>query len=159
MLQESYDTVANCYAMQGGAVSYAAAVATAFGVRSCIVTAASSDANLTVFEGHELHIVSTQETLTFEHTYTWWGEISSSDPIHHPQRKHSNLSSQGCRAASAWLTPSLHAAKCTCQTSLGLLYPRAVIATSFMNVNCYTCIGSAQLGLCSKPMHASNPHH
>ena len=60
--------------MQGGAISYAAAVATAFGVRSCIVTAASSDANLTVFEGHELHIVSTQETLTFEHTYTWWGE-------------------------------------------------------------------------------------
>lgn len=61
--------------MQGGAISYAAAVATAFGVKACIVTAASSDANLTVFEGHELHIVSTQDTLTFEHTYTWWGEL------------------------------------------------------------------------------------
>ncbi|DBA82503.1 TPA: hypothetical protein ACH3X2_000731 [Trebouxia sp. C0005] len=57
----------------GGAISYAAAVATAFGVKSCIVTAASSDANLTVFDGHELHIVSTEDTLTFEHTYTWWG--------------------------------------------------------------------------------------
>lgn len=75
MLQESHDTIAKCCAMQGGAISYAAAVATAFGVRSCIVTAASSDADLTVFEGHELHVVSTQETLTFEHTYTWWGEL------------------------------------------------------------------------------------
>ena len=63
--------------MQGGAISYAAAVATAFGVRSCIVTAASSDANLTVFDGHELHIVSTEDTLTFEHTYTWWGKLLS----------------------------------------------------------------------------------
>ena len=61
--------------LQGGAISYAAAVATAFGVRSCIVTAASSVVNLTVFDGHELHIVSTEETLTFEHTYTWWGKL------------------------------------------------------------------------------------
>lgn len=67
--------------VQVGAISYAAAVATAFGVKSCIVTAASSDANLTVFEGHELHIVSTQESLTFEHTYTWWGESLSISPV------------------------------------------------------------------------------
>lgn len=75
--QGSSIAVAKRYAVQGGAISYAAAVATAFGVKACIVTAASSDANLTVFEGHELHIVSTHETLTFEHTYTWWGEVQS----------------------------------------------------------------------------------
>ena len=73
------DTNAKECAMQGGAISYAAAVATAFGVKACIVTAASSDANLTVFEGHELYIVSTQDTLTFEHTYTWWGEPPFTD--------------------------------------------------------------------------------
>ncbi|KAK9805593.1 hypothetical protein WJX72_006726 [[Myrmecia] bisecta] len=57
----------------GGAISYAAAVASAYGVKACIVTAAGPDADLSVFEGHELLIVPTQKTLTFEHTYTWWG--------------------------------------------------------------------------------------
>lgn len=28
---------------------------------------------MSVFRGHELHRVATNETLTFEHTYTWWG--------------------------------------------------------------------------------------
>lgn len=37
-------------------------------------TAAGSDADLSVFEGHELYVVPTAATLTFEHTYTWWGE-------------------------------------------------------------------------------------
>lgn len=69
-----FSTHGHVYDLQGGAISYAAAVATAFGIKACIVTAAGSDANLTVFEGHELHVVSTQETLTFEHSYTWWGE-------------------------------------------------------------------------------------
>lgn len=92
---------------QGGAVAYAAAVASALGVRACVVTgtlqqtllirsngcacndmmdrrlvlsnamsalaAGSSDADMSVFRGHELHRVATTETLTFEHTYTWWG--------------------------------------------------------------------------------------
>lgn len=60
--------------MQGGAISYAAAVATAYGVKACIVTAAAADADLSAFGGHELHLVPTDHTLTFEHTYTWWGE-------------------------------------------------------------------------------------
>lgn len=41
------------------------------------MTTAGPDANLTVFDGHELHIVSAAETLTFEHSYTWWGELHS----------------------------------------------------------------------------------
>ncbi len=28
---------------------------------------------MSMFHGHELHRVATNETLTFEHTYTWWG--------------------------------------------------------------------------------------
>ena len=32
------------------------------------------DADLSVFKGHELHVVPSEKTLTFEHSYTWWGE-------------------------------------------------------------------------------------
>ena len=60
--------------MQGGAIAYAAAVASAYGVKACVVTAAGPDADLAVFSGHELHVVPTNSTLTFEHSYTWWGE-------------------------------------------------------------------------------------
>ena len=28
---------------------------------------------MSAFEGHDVHLVSTSETLTFEHSYTWWG--------------------------------------------------------------------------------------
>ena len=35
--------------------------------------AASEDADLSAFDGHDLHVVKSNETLTFEHTYTWWG--------------------------------------------------------------------------------------
>ncbi len=34
---------------------------------------AGPDADLSVFEGHELHVVPASSTLTFEHTYTWFG--------------------------------------------------------------------------------------
>lgn len=57
----------------GGAVSYAAAAARAYGIRACVVTVAGPDADLSVFEGHELHVVPSDSTLTFEHTYTWFG--------------------------------------------------------------------------------------
>ena len=62
--------------LQGGAIAYAAAVASAYGVKACVVTAAGPDADLAVFSGHELHVVPTNRTLTFEHSYTWWGESS-----------------------------------------------------------------------------------
>lgn len=35
--------------------------------------AGGSDADYSGFKGHDLHVVPTSETLTFEHTYTWWG--------------------------------------------------------------------------------------
>ncbi|PNH05104.1 hypothetical protein TSOC_008665 [Tetrabaena socialis] len=57
----------------GGAVSYAAAAARAYGIRACVVTVASADADLSVFDGHELHVVPAPSTLTFEHTYSWFG--------------------------------------------------------------------------------------
>lgn len=60
--------------LQGGAIGYAAAVASAYGVKACVVTAAGPDADLAVFSGHELHVVPTNSTLTFEHSYTWWGK-------------------------------------------------------------------------------------
>ena len=33
------------------------------------------------FRGHELHVVPTNSTLTFEHSYTWWGEDCRSPPV------------------------------------------------------------------------------
>lgn len=57
----------------GGAAAYAAAVLSAFGIRACIVTAAGEDADLSAFKEHDLHVVPSNATLTFEHTYTWWG--------------------------------------------------------------------------------------
>lgn len=56
-----------------GSITYAAAVAAGLGKRACIVTAAGPDADLSVFTQQELHVIPTKNTLTFEHTYTWWG--------------------------------------------------------------------------------------
>lgn len=46
-------------------------------MRACVVTAAAPGADLSVFAGHELHVVPAAATLTFEHTYTWWGAALS----------------------------------------------------------------------------------
>ncbi|KAJ9518774.1 hypothetical protein QJQ45_026041, partial [Haematococcus lacustris] len=63
----------------GGSVSYAAVAAKALGLRACVVTTAGPGFNASVFDGHELHIVPAEHTLTFEHSYgsalaaLWWG--------------------------------------------------------------------------------------
>jgi len=57
----------------GGAISYAAAVLEAQGTKACVVTTASEDADLSIFAKHDLHVVPDNETLTFAHSYTWWG--------------------------------------------------------------------------------------
>ncbi|GFH31182.1 PfkB domain-containing protein, partial [Haematococcus lacustris] len=63
----------------GGSVSYAAVAAKALGLRACVVTTAGPGFNTSVFDGHELHIVPAEHTLTFEHSYgsalaaLWWG--------------------------------------------------------------------------------------
>lgn len=56
-----------------GSVTYAAAVAAGLKKRSCLVTAASSDEDLSYLEGVDVHVVPSDKTLTFEHTYTWFG--------------------------------------------------------------------------------------
>lgn len=48
-----------------------------------LAAVAGPDADLSVFEGHELHVVPSDSTLTFEHTYTWFGKQASWEgPIH-----------------------------------------------------------------------------
>lgn len=42
------------------------------GVRACIVTANAQDADLSQLKGHDVHVVPSDATLTFEHTYTFW---------------------------------------------------------------------------------------
>ena len=73
-----------CALLQGGAISYAAAVATAYGIRACVVTAAGKDADLSLFRGHDLHVVPAQASLTFEHSYTWWGNKRKLRVTAHP---------------------------------------------------------------------------
>lgn len=51
----------------GGAVSYAARVCTALGVRARVLTTAADDADFAAFESHDLHVVPSAETLTFHH--------------------------------------------------------------------------------------------
>ncbi|MGE0228927.1 MAG: PfkB family carbohydrate kinase [Dehalococcoidia bacterium] len=51
----------------GGAVSFAARAAAALGVRARILTIAGVDASTDAFYGHDVHVVSAQSTLTFEH--------------------------------------------------------------------------------------------
>lgn len=36
-------------------------------------TAVGPDADLSALRGHSVHVVNADKTLTFEHTYTWWG--------------------------------------------------------------------------------------
>ena len=51
----------------GGAVTFAARVATAFGVRAQILTAAKPGFDRAPFAGHDLHVVDTDSTLAFRH--------------------------------------------------------------------------------------------
>ena len=63
----------------GGAVSYAAVAARALGAKACVVTVSGPERlqQLGVFEGHHLKVVPANVTLTFAHTYTWWGECAA----------------------------------------------------------------------------------
>jgi chromosome partitioning protein len=51
----------------GGAVTFAARTATAFGVRARILTAARPGFDRAPFAGHDLHVIDTDSTLTFRH--------------------------------------------------------------------------------------------
>lgn len=39
--------------------------------------AAGADADLSIFANHDLHVVPDNATLTFAHSYTWWGTSCS----------------------------------------------------------------------------------
>eukprot|EP00887_Chlorella_sp_A99_P004829 scaffold4.g4829.t1 len=70
--------VVNGQRSAGGAVTYAAAAAAGFGItgrRACVVTAAAPDADLSSLRatGLDIVVVPSPATLTFEHSYTFWG--------------------------------------------------------------------------------------
>ena len=48
------------------------------------LAAGGADADLSAFAGHDVHLVSTNETLTFEHSYTWWGHRRKLKVSWHP---------------------------------------------------------------------------
>ena len=58
----------------------------------CVCAVAGPDADLSVFQGHHLRVIPSDATLTFEHTYTWWGESRA-------QRSHVILSQHGTERA------------------------------------------------------------
>lgn len=41
---------------------------------AAVPAVAGPEADLDVFEGSRLWVIPSNVTLTFEHTYTWWGE-------------------------------------------------------------------------------------
>ncbi|MGE3856251.1 MAG: carbohydrate kinase family protein [Dehalococcoidia bacterium] len=51
----------------GGAVTYAARVAGALGIRARVLVAAGTEADLDAFAGHELAVVRVEQTMTLEH--------------------------------------------------------------------------------------------
>jgi hypothetical protein len=59
--------------MSVGAVTYAAAVAKGLRKSACIVTYAERKEDVATLQGHDVHVVSSEATLTFQHTYTWFG--------------------------------------------------------------------------------------
>jgi len=67
------ELVATGERVPGGAVSYAAALITGFGKAACIVHAAGESVDTSALAGHAAHRVPSSETLTFQHSYTWWG--------------------------------------------------------------------------------------
>ena len=62
------------FCCSAGAVTYAAAVARGLHERACIVTTAATPDDAQFGEGHEVHVVPDNATLTFRHTYTWFGQ-------------------------------------------------------------------------------------
>lgn len=65
----TWDVFADGRRAPGGTVSFAARTASAMGVRVYVLTTAAADADLSAFEGHEVHVVPAPRTLTFVHTF------------------------------------------------------------------------------------------
>lgn len=56
-----------------GAVTYAAAVAKGLRQSACVVTLAGTNYDLQFLGDHHVHAIPSESTLTFEHSYTWFG--------------------------------------------------------------------------------------
>ncbi|GBF92662.1 hypothetical protein Rsub_05031 [Raphidocelis subcapitata] len=71
----------------GGSVSYAAVAARALGARGCVVTVSGPQRaqQLDVFDGHALTVLPSNVTLTFAHTYRWWGSHRKLQVTANPQ--------------------------------------------------------------------------
>ena len=68
----------------GGAVTYAARVATALGIRAYALVAAGDDANLDAFAEHELAVVRLEQTMTLEHRFE--ASVRSQRVVSRPHR-------------------------------------------------------------------------
>jgi pfkB family carbohydrate kinase len=66
--------ILTAHALPAGAVTYAAAVAQGLQHRACIITTAGRPEDAQFWEGHHAHVMPTNATLTFRHTYTWFGQ-------------------------------------------------------------------------------------
>lgn len=84
----------------GGTVSYAARTATAMGVRARVLTAAGPDADLAALEGHEVHVVPVEHTLTLRHTFR--GAIRDQTVVHTTGRR-----LRPSDAPASWPTPAV----------------------------------------------------
>ncbi|CAG9464361.1 unnamed protein product [Pedinophyceae sp. YPF-701] len=67
------DIVGSKQRATGGAVTYAASLLGTLGARACVVTSGASPHDIVALRGHDVVHVPSQDTLTFEHSYTWFG--------------------------------------------------------------------------------------
>jgi hypothetical protein len=65
-------------------VTYAAAVSKGLHERTCIVTASASPEDAAALAGHNAHIIPSDATLTFQHTYTLFGNHRKLKVLRHP---------------------------------------------------------------------------
>ena len=69
-----------------GAITYAAAVSKGLDEHACIVTTAADAADAAALQGHETHILPSDATLTFTHTYTLFGNHRRLRVPRHPSK-------------------------------------------------------------------------
>lgn len=96
-----------------------------------LFTAAGEDADLSAFKGHDLHVVQSNATLTFEHTYTWWGN----------KRKLRVLAEPNVTLSWKHVPPHCRRAR---TVLLGPLMPQDIDCQSFVHKSRGTLSGTAE---------------
>ena len=74
-----------CLRACAGSVTYAAAVARGLRNNACIVTTARDAEDVSDLDGHDTHVIETNATLTFKHTYTFWGNSRKLQVLQQPK--------------------------------------------------------------------------